>query len=97
MATRLPAKELQPAVRDALDRLLRGEEASRPSIVVRIVKCSTSLSDYGNLAGGYKALLDRLRDSQIIPGDDPETIYDTYDQIKVAHRKEQGTFIELTL
>ncbi len=95
MATRVLAAQPKPALRAALESRLRGETKSSPRIIVSFIKCSTVLSDYGNLAGGYKALLDRLRDCQIIPDDDPKTIKEEYDQIKVGTIKEKGTLIRI--
>src|SRR5271166_2045547 len=95
MVASLPSQEPKPALREALLRHLRGEEKGRARITVRIVKCSTVLSDRGNLYGGYKALLDQLRNSGLIPDDDTKTINEEVTQIRVAHLKERGTHIRL--
>jgi hypothetical protein len=97
VAPRVPAKEPEPALREALERRAWGEKAGRKRVTIRFVKCSTRLSDRGNLAGGYKALLDQLRYTKLIDDDDPQTIFDSYEQIRVAKRKECGTWIEITI
>lgn len=97
MAPRISASKPKPALQAALERHLQGEEASSPRVTIRIVKCSTVLSDRDNLYAGYKLLIDQLRASEIISDDDPETVNLAVTQLKVATRKETGTYIEIDI
>jgi hypothetical protein len=95
MAPRLSTGKPESVVSAALERHLQSQEASGTRIVIRIVKYSIQLSDKTNLYAGYKQLEDQLRYSGLIPNDDPETISIEITQIKVSHRRESGTWIEI--
>jgi hypothetical protein len=96
MATRISWKEQKSALWAALERSLQGNYQSGARITIRVRKCSPRLSDYGGLVGACESIIDRLRDCGLIPDDDVKTIGKTdYDQIKVAHRKETGTYIRI--
>ena len=99
MAAKLSPEKLKPALREAILGHLRREEKGGEGPIIRIVKCSTVLSDYDNLVGGYKALLDQLRKCGAIAGDDPRALptHPDYQQIKVATKKEVGTWLEITI
>ena len=95
MATALSTGKPQPVVQEALERHFQSKEESGRRIIIRIVKCSLRFSDKTNLYAGYKLLEDQLRYCQLIPDDDPETIQIEISQIKVAHRAETGTYLEI--
>jgi hypothetical protein len=95
MATPVLTGKPQPALQEALECHLQSTEESGKRIVVRIVKCSLRLSDRVNLFAGYKQLEDQLRYCGLIPDDDPQTIFTEVTQLKVAHRNETGTYIEI--
>lgn len=69
--------------------------ATRP--IVRITSCRIRLLDKDNLYRGCKSLLDALRYTGAIPGDSEMEIDYQARQIKVAHRREEKTVIELEL
>lgn len=67
--------------------------ATRP--IVRITSHRVRLLDKDNLYRGAKALLDALRYAGAISGDTEDQIDYRAQQIKVAHRTEEKTVIEI--
>jgi hypothetical protein len=88
-----PEPQRQPA--PALDTTTEGKKDSARRITVRIVSHRIRSIDADNLAGGCKWLIDALRAIPLIPDDDPASIILSVEQVKVAHRTEQKTEIEL--
>jgi hypothetical protein len=62
---------------------------------VRLVTFRCRLLDPDNAVGGVKALVDSLRYRGYITNDDPASIQLEVYQVKVAHRNEQGTLVEI--
>ena len=71
------------------------KSATRP--VVRIISHRVRLLDLDNLYRGAKATLDSLSISRLIPGDREDQIDYQARQVKVQHRKDECTVIELEL
>lgn len=74
-----------------------GTPQSATRALVRITSHRVRLLDKDNLYRGAKALLDALRYSGAIRGDSEMEIDYQARQIKVAHRCEEKTVIDLTL
>lgn len=80
----------------ALGGAIHGEEKSLQRIAVCFTGFRVRPLDPDNFAGGCKDLLDGLRHSGLIPGDEPWKIDFQTRQEKVAHYKDQRTVIEIT-
>lgn len=72
-----------------------GKAQSDDRIIVRFIGRRTRPLDPDNFAGGCKDLLDGLRHAGLIPGDRPDQIVFVTEQIKVSHRWQESTVIEL--
>ena len=94
---RLQDPEWEQIDRPALGGADAGTEKGSTRAVVRIRSWRTKLLDKDNLYRGCKALLDSLRYACLIPGDSESEIDYEARQIKVAHRWEEKTVIELDL
>ena len=79
----------------ALGSAISGKTGSLQRISVRFTGYRTRPLDPDNFAGGCKDLLDGLRHAGLIPGDEPWKIIFETEQIKVAHRCEEKTVIEI--
>jgi hypothetical protein len=79
----------------ALDCADEGKTGSTVRIIVRFIGYRTRLLDPDNFAGGCKDLLDGLRHARLISGDEPWRIKLETEQVKVAHRSEEKTVIEV--
>lgn len=79
----------------ALASSVPGKEGSKTRIAVRITRLAIRSLDPDNLGGSVKALLDSLRDSGLIPDDDRQSIELQVKEVKVNHRREQGTLLEI--
>lgn len=79
----------------ALDHPADREEKSVARIVVRFTGKRVRPLDPDNFAGSVKDLLDGLRHSGLIPGDEPWRIRLETEQIRVAHFKDEKTVIEI--
>lgn len=64
-------------------------------IKVRIISHRTRLLDSDNCTGGSKALTDALVKAGLLPGDSPELIDITVEQIKISKRSGRYTRIEI--
>ena len=84
----------QPAIRKTLPNTNKAQKGSKKRISLRITRYATRLLDEDNL-GGSKLLTDQLRYAGIIPNDDPESVKIILDQIKVKHKAEERTEIEI--
>ena len=84
----------KPVARKALPNTDKAQERSKKRISLRITRYATRLLDEDNL-GGSKLLTDQLRYAGIIPNDDPESTKIILDQIKVKHKTEERTEIEI--
>lgn len=80
----------------ALGRAISREAKSTPRIAVCFIGYRVRPLDPDNFAGSVKDLLDGLRHSQIIPGDEPWKIRFQTEQVKVNHYKEEKTVIQVT-
>lgn len=81
--------------RGALDSKNGGTKESATRPVVRIISYRCRILDEDNLAGGCKPLLDSLRYAELIHGDSPKEIVFQASQIRVAHRKDEKTVLEI--
>lgn len=72
----------------------KAQKGSKKRISLRITRYSTRLLDEDNL-GGSKLLTDQLRYAGIIPNDDPGSTKIILDQIKVPHKAQERTEIEI--
>jgi hypothetical protein len=72
-----------------------GKEESSERVTVRFIGHRVRPLDPDNFAGGCKDLLDALRHAGLIHGDEPWEIIFQTEQIKVAHRSEERTIIEI--
>lgn len=79
----------------ALDRADAGKKESVQRIVVRFTGYRVRPLDPDNFAGSVKDLLDGLRHSGLIPGDEPWRIKLETDQEKVRTYKMERTEIEI--
>jgi hypothetical protein len=94
-----PLPESEPPIWQTLvgtaRRAQTGQEGVDCRIVVRIVCFRCHLCDPDNNASGVKALLDSIRYATLIPNDRPEDIKLETDQVRVKHRSEEKTVIEI--
>lgn len=95
MASKTPHPEPKRTDGRALVGLPSAEAGNRQSHRVRIERRSVAPLDADNFAGGCKALIDCLRQSGIIEDDDPESLEVTFAQVRVRHKREEGTLIEI--
>ena len=96
MAARTPDTVAQPLDGAALDDLPPREKGRRPRAHLRIERRSCRPLDLDNFAGGCKALIDCLREAQIIDDDDPESVEITFTQTRVKTRAEEGTALSVS-
>ena len=71
------------------------KENSKKRSFVRITRFSCRPLDCDNYAGGCKPLIDQLRYARLIKDDDPESVQIEFIQVKVSHKKEERTEIEI--
>lgn len=81
--------------KSALGGKVQGEEKSMERVIVRFTGYRVRPLDPDNFAGGVKNLLDGLRHSKLIAGDEPWRIILQTDQVKVSSFKEERTEIEI--
>jgi hypothetical protein len=93
VVARISRCESEQASRCALESDSGGTDEGTGRVTVRIVRCSRYLLDQDNLYGSAKQILDRLVESEIIPGDGPGEITLEVVQFQVACPKEIGTAI----
>jgi hypothetical protein len=84
----------KPVTRKTLPNTDKAQERSKKRISLRITRYATRLLDEDNLSGA-KLAIDQLRYAGIIPNDDPESTKIILDQIKVKHKTEERTEIEI--
>jgi len=87
----------QPASRAALVASAKRESPRQGRTTLVITRCSCSLLDADNFAGGCKPLIDQLRYAKLIEDDDPETIEILFRQVKVKTKAEEMTQIEIAI
>lgn len=95
MAAKTPNSEPKRTDRRALVGLPEAKAGNRQRHRVRIERRSVAPIDADNFAGGCKALIDCLRQSGIIEDDDPESLEVTFAQVRVRHKRDEGTLIEI--
>jgi len=78
-----------------LGKAVRREEESLPRVTVRFIGYRVRPLDPDNFAGSVKDLLDGLRHSGLLLGDEPWRIKLETEQVKVSSYKEEHTVIEL--
>jgi hypothetical protein len=92
---KLPNAESQRDKASALGATGSGEKESVPRTVVRFTGYRVRPLDPDNFAGSVKDLLDGLRHSGIIHGDEPWRIRLETEQVRVRSFKEERTVIEV--
>ncbi len=80
-----------------LDRADEGKKEGSDRVIVRFIGYRVRPLDPDNFAGGCKDLLDALRHSSLIYGDEPWRIDFQTRQEKVLHYTEEKTVIEIEL
>jgi len=91
----LPDAKPQRDKAPTLGRAVKGKAQGVGRIIVRFTAFRVRPLDPDNFAGGTKDLIDGLRHSQLIPGDEPWRIKLETEQEKVRSFKEERTEIEL--
>jgi Holliday junction resolvase RusA-like endonuclease len=81
--------------KQTLEPLPKRKETCSNRTRIIITRYSCRPLDCDNYAGGCKAIIDELRYAKLIQDDDPETIEVEFKQVKVAHKKEERTEIEI--
>lgn len=79
----------------ALGATVQGEAESLPRVRVRITGYRCRPLDPDNFAGGCKDCIDGLRHAGLLHGDETWNIILETEQVKVNHKNEQKTVIEL--
>lgn len=92
----VPAAEPERTQANALDSAISGETKSIQRPTVRIVFCRQRALDKDNYSGSGKDILDGLRHAGLVSGDSEAEIELVVEQVKVEHRIEQGTIVEIT-
>ena len=82
-------------IRQTLRVANEGKKDSKKRSFVRITRFSCRPLDCDNYAGGCKPLIDQLRYAKLIKDDDPESVQIEFIQVKVAHKTEERTEIEI--
>lgn len=93
---KLQCSEPQPYQKATLDSADGREIQGLPRTLVRFVGYRCRPLDPDNFAGGCKDLLDGLRHANLISGDEPWKITFATSQVKVAHRSQERTEIEIS-
>ena len=93
----IPNSEPECHQTPALDSANAGKEKGFPRIIVRFIGYRVRPLDPDNFAGGCKDLLDALRHSKLIPGDEPWRIIFETAQEKVKTYAEECTKIEIEI
>jgi hypothetical protein len=95
------ARPSHPVVKHDARRTLEcpapDEERRADRLTVRITRHACRVLDADNFAGGCKYVIDALRHERIIPNDDPASIRLAFEQVRVEHKKDEGTMIEVEL
>ena len=81
--------------KQALEPLREVEERIQGRTRIRITRYSCRPLDCDNYAGGCKPLIDELRYAKLIRDDNPETIEVEFKQIKVPHKDQERTELEI--
>lgn len=91
----LPNPEPERDVRRALDEGQTAPIGGLARVVVRFTGYRVKPLDADNFAGSVKHLLDGLRHTHLIDGDEPWRIKLETEQVKVARYKDEKTVIEI--
>lgn len=78
-----------------LERPSQAQNEGSPRVTLRIIGFRCRPLDTDNFCGGAKHLIDSVRESGLIPDDSPEHITLITEQVKVAHKGEERTKIEI--
>jgi hypothetical protein len=81
----------------ALGAAKKGKDHGVSRITTRFIGYRCRPLDADNFAAGCKDLLDGLRHSGLIPNDDPSSIVFVAEQVKVSHRSQEKTVIEIEM
>jgi Holliday junction resolvase RusA-like endonuclease len=84
------------AVKQTLVALPKGEETRSKRTRIIITRYSCRPLDCDNYAGGCKPIIDQLRYAKLIRDDSPEDIEVEFKQVKVKHKTEERTEIEIS-
>lgn len=83
------------AVKQTLVALPKREETRSKRTRIIITRYSCRPLDCDNYAGGCKPIIDQLRYAKLIRDDSPEDIEVEFKQVKVKHKTEEHTEIEI--
>jgi Holliday junction resolvase RusA-like endonuclease len=83
------------APKQTLVALPQGEETRSKRTRIIITRYSCRPLDCDNYAGGCKPIIDQLRYAKLIRDDSPEDIEVEFKQVKVKHKIEERTEIEI--
>lgn len=83
------------AVKQTLVALPKGKETRSKRTRIVITRYSCRPLDCDNYAGGCKPIIDQLRYAKLIRDDSPEDIEVEFKQVKVKHKTEEHTEIEI--
>ena len=83
------------APKQTLVSLPKGEETRSKRTRIVITRYSCRPLDCDNYAGGCKPIIDQLRYAKLIHDDSPEDIEVEFKQVKVKHKTEERTEIEI--
>jgi len=78
-----------------LDQIPKGKKPRHAPALLNITSYRCKLLDDDNLRGGAKALIDCLKELELISGDDPSAINLSVGQKKVNHRWQEKTLVEI--
>ena len=92
---RIPDPKPESNIGETLRSIDKGKEDSKKRSFVRITRFSCRPLDCDNYAGGCKPLIDQLRYAKLIKDDDPESVQIEFIQVKVPHKTEERTEIEI--
>lgn len=95
VATRIPNSELKPDLHGTLEQETQAKPARNGLVNICFTLIRTRLLDWDNAAGSCKIICDTLKKCGAIQDDSPSHIEVTVKQKKVAHRKDEGTLIEV--
>lgn len=93
----VPDPQPESALRDEPLGNVKRKKADPRCRVLRYTSYRARLLDTDNLAGGTKYFTDALRQCGVIADDTPKHIQLEVKQIKVQHRSEERTVIELEI
>lgn len=93
--SKIPHAKLECHKAPALGKTVPGKTESMERARVRFTGYRVRPLDPDNFAGSCKDVIDGLRHAGLISGDDPTQIILETEQVKVKHRYEEKTIVEI--